>query len=133
MASRNRTAGHGWELNCIKQIKDIYPDAVSSRSESRRRDDQKVDLCYTGDFNIQCKNVATRCNYVEILESMPKEEGRINVIFEKKTRKSANGRFMEEGRYVHLNMNDFIKLIRRYEGIVDTVGIDTTENTGNII
>lgn len=115
----NRTAGHGWELTCIKQVKDIYPEAVSSRSESRRRDDQKVDLCYTGNFNIQCKNVVTRCNYVDILESMPKEKGRINVIFEKKTKKSINGRFMEEGRYVHLNMDDFIGLIRHYENLLD--------------
>lgn len=115
-----RTAGHNWERSCVTILKEIYPDAVSSRSESKRRDDQKVDLMYTGRFNVQCKNVNTRVNYVEVLRSMPIEEGRINVIFEKKTKKSPNaGRFLEEGRYVHMDMNDFIGLIRHYEDLLD--------------
>jgi hypothetical protein len=116
----SRTAGHNWERSCVNILKDIYPETVSSRSESKRRDDQKVDLMYTGIFNVQCKNVNTRVNYVEVLRSMPVEKGRINVIFEKKTKKSLNaGRFLEEGRYIHMDMNDFINLIRNYETLLN--------------
>jgi hypothetical protein len=81
---------------------------------------------YTGEFNVQCKNVNTRVNYVEVLASMPVEHKRINVIFEKKTKKSLNGRFLEEGRYAHLKMDDFIELIRNYETLLNNTNTAIT-------
>jgi hypothetical protein len=110
---RNRTAGHSWERECCKLLRDKYPEVVTSRSESRRRDDQKVDLCYTGTLNVQCKTNANRLDYVSILDEMPEEEGQMNVIFEKKTVKTPKGRFVEEGRYVHMLMEDFLELNRK--------------------
>jgi hypothetical protein len=44
---------------------------------------------------------------------MPVEEGQLNIIFEKKTKKSPKGRFVTQGKYVHMTLDDFINLIRK--------------------
>ncbi len=115
MSSRrnNRTAGHNYERQCVNLLKDIFPDVVTSRAESRNRDDQGVDLCYTGFLNVQCKNYSKPLKYDVILDGMPIEDGQINVIFDRQTRKSKNGRFMRKGEYVHLHLEDFVELISK--------------------
>jgi hypothetical protein len=118
MASRNRNAGHGWERECRELLLRYFPNVKTSRAESKSRDDEKVDLCNTGHLNIQCKNVCTRVNYVDLLNEMPDEEGQINMIFEKKTRKTPSGRFLMEGKYVHLRLEDMLKLM-------DIIHLDT--------
>jgi len=75
MANRNRNAGHSWERECVKLLSEFFPDVVTSRSESRRRDDQKVDLCYTDYLNVQCKTLKDRVDYISVLKEMPVEEG----------------------------------------------------------
>lgn len=110
---RNRTAGHKWERDCCKLLVPFFPDVVTSRAESRTRDDLKVDLCNTGFLNVQCKTLSQRVDYVTVLNEMPKEEKQMNVIFEKKTKKSPKGRFIEEGQYVHMHLSDFLELIRK--------------------
>lgn len=107
----NRTAGHNWELACIKLLKHIFPRAVSSRAESRNRDAAKVDICYTEFLNVQCKNYSKCLKYDEVLDEMPIEEGQMNIIFDRQTRKHKNGRFMKKGEYAHMHLEDFIKLI----------------------
>lgn len=109
----NRTAGHNWELQCVKKLKDIYPDVCTSRAESRNRDALKVDLCYTDFLNVQCKSYAKHLKYDDILDEMPEEEGQMNVIFDKQTRKSKKGRFMQRGQYVHMHLEDFVELIKK--------------------
>jgi len=110
--SRNRTAGHNWERVCCKKLIGIYPDVVTSRAESRTRDDQKVDLCKTGVLNVQCKTRSQKEDYVKVLGEMPDEEGQINVIFDKQTRKKGT-RFLPAGEFVHMHLDDFIDLIRK--------------------
>jgi hypothetical protein len=110
----NRRRGIRWELVCIKAIKHLFPKAVSSRAESRERDAAKVDMCYTGDFNVQCKLSNQRIPYDEILASMP-EEQKINVIFNKLTRKVGK-KFIPLGTYAMLPLNDFIKMMESYVG-----------------
>lgn len=110
----NRRRGIRWELACIKAIKHMFPEAKSSRAESRERDAAKVDICFTDPFNIQCKLSNQRIPYEEILESMPEEE-KINVIFNKLTRKSGN-KFLPLGSYAILTIEDFIKMMENYVG-----------------
>ena len=110
----NRRRGIRWELACIKAIKHLFPEAVSSRAESRERDAAKVDICFTEPFNIQCKLSNQRIQYEEILDSMP-DERNINVIFHKLTRKSGKN-FLPLGTYAMLSMEDFIKLMENYVG-----------------
>jgi len=117
MSKRNRVAGANWERECAKLLSEFFPDVVTSRSESRRRDDQKVDLCYTDYLNVQCKTLKDRVDYISVLKEMPVEEGQLNVIFEKKTKKSPKGRFVTQGKYVHMTLDDFIDLIRKIHKI----------------
>jgi len=111
--SRNRSAGNGFERECVQILKEFYPKCVTSRAESRNRDNQKVDLCYTGFLNVQCKNYSKILKYPEIIDEMPVEEGQMNVIFDRQTRKNKSGRFMKEGEYVHMRLEDFLELIRK--------------------
>lgn len=110
----SRTAGHNWERTCVGLLKEVFPRAVSSRAESKTRDDQKVDICNTEFLNVQCKNYSKRINYDDVLDEMPVEEGQMNVIFDKQTRKHpTSGRFMKRGEYVHMHLEDFVELIKK--------------------
>ena len=111
-ANRNRSAGHNYEREIVLLMKSLgWDQAVTSRSESKRRDDAGVDLCFTDPFNIQCKNNSKRVNYIKVLELMPQNEDNINVIFERKTEKKGT-RFFKQGDYVHLSLEDFVQLIK---------------------
>jgi len=108
----NRRRGNKWELDCISALKGLFPKSISSRAESRARDAAKVDICNTGKFNFQCKNLSKRVNYEEVLSEMP-DEGNFNVILAKLTEKKGQ-RFYEKGRYAILDMTDFIKILDGY-------------------
>lgn len=112
MANRNRTAGLNWERTVINDLKKIgFSKAVSSRSESKNRDDAKVDACFTGNYNFQMKNVKGKIDYHTILAEMPVEEN-INVIIHKMTKKSAGKKnFIEVGKYVILKYEDFLQIV----------------------
>jgi hypothetical protein len=112
-SSRSRTVGHNFERDSVKLLKEFYPDVCTSRAESKRRDDQKVDLCYTGFLNVQNKCYSKILKYPEILDELPIEEGQMNVIFDRQTRKTDNGRFMKRGEYVHMHLEDFLELLRK--------------------
>jgi len=112
MTNNNRSRGNKWELVCIQDLKPIYPQAVSSRAESRNRDAQKVDICYTEPFNFQCKTTKGKINYDEIIKSMP-DDG-INIILHKQTEKKGK-RFYEVGRYAILPMEELMMLIDVYK------------------
>lgn len=67
---KSRRKGNKWELEIVNSLKEIgYTGCVSSRSESKRTDDAKVDIvdlnnqlpCY-----IQAKNTKTMPNYHKI-------------------------------------------------------------------
>lgn len=98
MSNRNRTAGHDWEREVIKDLKEMgYTDAVSSRQESRETDNAGIDICNTGDIAIQCKNTARNIDYHKINKSMNTDKHK--VIIHKRTEKAGN-KFMTKGRYV---------------------------------
>lgn len=110
MANNNRRRGNGWELETMHIVREVYPDAVTSRNESRARDAMKVDLCNTGDINFQCKSINGRAPYEKILEEMP-DEGRLNVILHKMTVKKGS-RFYTHGKYAILSIEDLMTLIK---------------------
>lgn len=99
-----RKKGHAYELWVINKMKSIglWPKAVSSRDESRSRDNAKVDICYTDPFNIQCKAVENLGSAHKILDSMPQDEPHYNVVFHKKNRK---------GTVVSMNLDDFLEIL----------------------
>lgn len=111
MSNKNRDRGNSYELSVIKRIRHIYPDAVSSRSESKNLDNKQVDICYTGNFHIQCKLMATKPDY-KILDEMPQDK--IPVIFHKYTRKGKVN-FITQGEYAILKLDDFINILEKLE------------------
>ena len=110
MANKNRDRGNAYELQCIKKLKHLYPNAVSSRSESKNLDNQQVDIVYTGEFYFQCKNMTTKPDYHIILNEMP--QGKVPIILHKKTKKSEKN-FISQGEYAILRAEDFIKLLEQ--------------------
>ena len=101
-----RDKGHDYEL----QIRDLFrengwPEAVTSRMESKSKDDAGVDLCYTDPFFVQCKAIENMGSAHNILDAMPKPDGKhINVVFHKKNRR---------GTVVSMSMADFFTIIKQ--------------------
>lgn len=120
---RNRSAGHGWERELTEFFRGLgFPHVVTTRSESRARDNSKVDLMNAEErkngqfaFNVQAKNATGHLKYAKILSEMPNEDGIINVIFHKQTEKTEGGkRFLPKGKFVIMTMADFERLIKLY-------------------
>ena len=119
MPNNNRDRGHNYERETIDNYKKIgYPHTVSSRSENRTRDGEKVDLCNHNElkngrlpFNVQCKTTSGNLAYEKVLGEIELIEGIINVVLNKKTKKSEKGRFICKERYAFLYEIDFFKLI----------------------
>lgn len=96
-----RNKGHAYERKIAKEFRDLgYEDCATSRYESKKMDDLKVDLVNTGDYHVQCKAVEKGVYPHKILESMPKDK--IRVLFHKKNR---------QGEVVSMTKEDFYKLI----------------------
>lgn len=96
--------GNAYELKVIQDLKELYPEAVSSRSESKRADDAGIDIMYTNNLQIQCKAVEQSINTHKILSGMPKN-GKMNLIFHKRNR---------QGETVTLSKEDFLQLLQHY-------------------
>lgn len=90
-----RQKGHKYEL----QIRDKFialgfSKCVTSRLESKSRDDAGVDLCYTGPFNVQCKAIENLGSSHAILARMPSDG--YNVVFHKKNNQGSVVSMTEE-------------------------------------
>ena len=122
-SSRNREAGHKWERDCAKKIRDIGHENVrTSRECSRLRDSKKVDLCNADEdkfgrlpYNIQCKSLNSIAPYSKLLEELKEHNGDslVNVVFHRMTKKTPNGVFRVCGEYAILNLTDFLNLITK--------------------
>lgn len=107
-----RKKGHAFELYLVNLFKSLgFGECVSSRSESKRMDDAKVDLCYTEPFYVQAKAVEKLGCVHAILDSMPKKKGITNLVWHKKNRK---------GSIVCMKEEDFIVILKKMidKGIV---------------
>lgn len=112
MSNRNRTAGHNWEREVIKDLKKIgFDKAVSSRYESKRADDAGIDIVGTGPFNIQCKNETKRPDYHKLITEMP--DG-INIVCHKYTKKGEAGKFQCQGKYAIMDYETLMTLLDSY-------------------
>lgn len=116
----NRTAGHNYERETAKEFRELGFCACStSRLESRSRDNDKVDLCNKDEsingrlpYNIQCKTLLGRADYITLLNEMPSDGIEINVVLHKATKKSKAGLFRSVGQYALMNKSDFYRLVK---------------------
>ena len=105
-SNRNRAAGHIYERQILKKLKELFPDIVTSRNESRTMDALGVDFVNTKPFNFQCKLSITKPSY-DVLERMP--EGK-NVVIHGHVVK-AEKHFMKKEDYVIMKLDTFLDLI----------------------
>lgn len=105
--SSRRIKGHAYEREVAQKFRDAgYMSCVTSRSESKRTDDMGVDLCYTGSWQVQCKNqerIAPSPH--DILANMPKN-GKKNILFHKRNRK---------GTIVCMDEETFLELLTKFK------------------
>lgn len=101
--AQGRPKGHGFERTLMNLfIRLGWTRCKTSRSESRNRDDLKVDLCFSEPFNVQAKAVENLGSPHKFLAEMPKEEGMINLVWHKKN---------HQGSIVAMTEKDFLTLL----------------------
>ena len=92
---------------------------MTSRSESRSRDAQKIDLINKDELKngslpiqIQCKSLSKGANYTRLMSEMP--EGQ-NIVMHQYTEKSKMGRFITKGEYAIIDLDFFMELLKTWE------------------
>lgn len=104
MLKSSRNKGHAYERTIVQLFKELgWPDACTSRSESKRKDDEGIDCCYTDPFQIQAKAVEKLGSYHAILEKMKRRKGMYNLIFHKRNR---------QGTIVAMELDDFLEILQ---------------------
>lgn len=117
---RNRQVGHALERRIAEELRAIgYPHVVTCRSESRSRDNQKIDLINKDEringrlpYNIQCKNSVKAIKYPLALSEIPTVPGVMNVVIHRQTEK-VNERFITRGDYVMMHFKDWLDMVKR--------------------
>lgn len=121
---RNRACGHSLELSIVKIMKDIgFEHACTTRSESRSRDNDKIDIMNKDErkngrlpYNLQCKNVVGVLKYDKVLSELPATSSEINVVIHNKTKRSTTN-FITVGQYAFLSMSDFFQMVLQIENL----------------
>ncbi len=131
-SNRNRSAGHGLERLVVNLLKKIgFVNAVTTRSESKRRDDLGVDIMNHSEitngrlpYNIQCKCTKDRPQYDIILNEMPKDTGVKNVIIHKYVIRQGS-KFNSRGIYAIMNMDDFLSMVEELKTLKEVKDVST--------
>ena len=115
LGKRNRQRGNEYERRIAKELNDIGFQVVTSRSESKRADDNKVDLIDLSNklpVQLQLKRVTSTPQYFKIREESTVPNRNFALLWNKQ--KNVNGRFMSEGEVVILDKLMFYQLIAPY-------------------
>lgn len=122
---RNRGVGHALERDLAKKFREIgFEHVVTTRSESRSRDNQGIDLINKDEaengrlpYNVQAKSINGHVDYAKLLSQIPTVRGVTNVVIHRQTKKNPNGRFIETGKYAIVNLEDFFELIKKLKNL----------------
>lgn len=110
-AKKSRSKGNNYELRIIKELTELgFNGLVTSRSESKRMDDAKVDIVDTEnimDCYIQCKATANTPNISKINKEVGKKDRPLAIFWNKQN----NSTIQEE--FVIIPKNYFYKLITK--------------------
>lgn len=84
MPINSKKKGSAYECEITRELQSRgFPDALTSRYASRKRDDEKVDIVNTDPWNAQCKATKKAPNFHDELDKMP-QDGNYNVIFHRR-------------------------------------------------
>lgn len=112
----SKTKGNTWELKIAKELRNIgFPGVVTSRSESKRTDDDKVDLIDIEGkmfFYPQIKATQNTPSYFKIREESSKENKYFVLFWAKQEKREVN--IITTGEAVILDKEFFYELIKKY-------------------
>ena len=113
LAKKSKAKGGAFELEVAHKLREIgYPNVVSSRSESKTKDDQKIDLIDKDGLlpcNIQCKYTQNLPNYFTIRDACPDKEKPFCLAWKKATNDGSHS----EGTVMIIPINYFYDLIKK--------------------
>lgn len=112
----SRSRGNAYERRIAQELRDIgFPGVVTSRSESKRMDNAKVDLIDT-EHKLKCllqlKLTQATPNYFKIRNECPIKDAPFCIIWNKT--KQTDSTYRSEGEVVLLDKDFFYKLIQKY-------------------
>ena len=114
--SYNRNRGHNYETKVAKEIRELgYDGIVTSRSESKQMDNNKVDLIDTNGklpCNIQLKKTIQTPNYFKIRSESTVDPESFCLIWAKQEPKEKN--ICTVGEAVIMDKQFFYKLLKFY-------------------
>lgn len=138
---RNRSAGHGWETEVVRILRDrkIYPKAITTRNGSRVLDALGIDAMNEGeethgimDDTVQCKNTIGGVNYHELISGMQKAGRPHPVVFHKRTsRREAN--VVLKGHYCTTTMATYLELMAYKQAIKRIMAVGRSVNADAIV
>jgi len=104
-SKRNRRAGHSYERDVVKRLREMGWDVHTSRYASRLLDDSGVDIAGDFPYGIQCKATQLTPQVQDLLTTTAAD-----VIFWRKMVKKGKN-FYNSGEYAMMDVEMFYKLI----------------------
>ena len=86
----SKSKGNKYELQIVNELKAMGYDAVTSRSESKRMDDAKVDVITNFPFHIQCKNTQVKPDYIKIINEFKLTDKPLIIFHNSQVKKKVN-------------------------------------------
>lgn len=118
IGKQNKQRGNNFERKIAKDLRDLgFTQVVTSRSESKSTDDNKVDIIDKGkqlpfDMQIQTKKTSSTPSYFGIREQSTVDNESFVIIWSKTERKGE--KMMTVGNCVMMDLKMFYKLIKPY-------------------
>ena len=114
--SYSRTKGHNYEQKIVKELKELgFKNVVTSRSESKAMDDNKVDIIDKDDLlpcKLQLKSTQSIPSYFKIRSESTVNPEEFVIIWSKQEKREVN--IVSVGEAVIMDKNLFYKLIKPY-------------------
>ncbi len=115
--SYQRNKGNNYERQIAKELAECgYPNIVTSRSESKRKDDMKIDLIDQDNklpFYAQCKKTRNTPNYFGIENDCPLKDKPFVVFWNKQEVKEGNVNMSSAGEIVMIPKEYFYQLLKK--------------------
>lgn len=113
----SKTKGSQYELQIAKELANCgFPNIVTSRSESKRTDDMKIDLIDKDGklpINIQCKKTKVTPSYFNIREACPMKDKPFVIFWNRQEVKEGSVDMSSAGEVVMLPKEYFYELLKK--------------------
>lgn len=115
----SRNKGHNYEQKIARELRELgYDGVVTSRSQSKRLDDMKIDLVDINNklpFYCQLKCTSNIPNYFKIRSQCPLTDKPFVLFFNRQEVKDGQINMSSVGELVMLDKSFFYELLKKYE------------------